>query len=73
MAQALSRTGDARTGFHYDYRLGKSIGSVTISPISLESGIHRAMSLPKCMVDVAAQIELAEKWYPKSRRQYRLA
>lgn len=66
-AQILSRSGDARTGFRYDYRLGKSIGSVTISPVSLDSGIHRATPLPKCMVDVATKVELAEKWYPKEQ------
>jgi len=66
-AQILSRTGNARTGFHYDYRLGRSIGSVTISTVSLDSGIHRAMPLPKSMVDVATQVELAEKRYPKEQ------
>jgi hypothetical protein len=66
-AQILSRSGDARTGFHYDYRLGKSLGSVTISPVSLHSGIRRAMPLPKCMVDVATKVELAEEWYPKQQ------
>lgn len=71
MAQILSRTGDARTGFHYNYRLGKSIGSVTISPIALNSGIHRATPLPKCMVDVTAKVELAEEWYPKEQTAMR--
>jgi len=66
-AQILSRSGDARTGFHYDYRLGKSLGSVTISPVSLDSGMHRAMPLPKCMADVATKVELTEKWYPKQQ------
>jgi hypothetical protein len=64
-AQILSRSGDFHSGFRYDYRLGKSIGRVTISPVSLDSSIHRSMPLPKCMVDVATKIELAEKWYPK--------
>jgi hypothetical protein len=66
-AQILNPSGDPRTGFHYDYRLGKSIGSVTISPVSLDSGIQRAMPLPKCIVDVATKVELAEKWYPKEQ------
>lgn len=66
-AQMLSHGGDARTGFHYDYRLGKSIGQVIIRPVSLDSAIHRAMPLPKCMVDVATKVELAEKWYPNEQ------
>jgi hypothetical protein len=66
-AHILSRSGVTRTGFHYDYRLGKSIGSVTISPISVDSGIHRAMPLPKCIVDVSTKVELTEKWYLKEQ------
>jgi hypothetical protein len=64
-AQILSRSGDARTGFRYDYKLGRSLGTVNISPVSLDSRIHRAMPLPKQMVDVETKVELAEKWYPK--------
>jgi len=63
-AQILSRSGDTRTGFHYDYRLGKSVGNVTISPVALDTGTHRAMPLPKYMVDVATKVDLVEKWYP---------
>ena len=66
-AQILSRSGVARTGFHYYYRLGKSIGSVTISPISVDSGIYRGMPLPKCMMDVSTKVELTEKWYLKEQ------
>jgi hypothetical protein len=66
-AQILSRSGDARNGFHYDYRLGKSVGGVTISPVSLNFPMRRAMPLPKDMVDVATKVELAEKWYPKDQ------
>ncbi|MBZ5665876.1 MAG: hypothetical protein LAO30_14835 [Acidobacteriia bacterium] len=66
-AQILSQSGDARTGFHYDYKLGKSIGSVTLSPVALDSHVRRATPLPKCMVDVAVKVVLAEKWYPKEQ------
>jgi hypothetical protein len=31
-AQILGQTGDARDGFHFEYKLEKSIGTLTISP-----------------------------------------
>src|SRR3954447_14635209 len=34
-ARVLSEGGDARAGFHFDYKLGKTVGSVTISPFAL--------------------------------------
>jgi hypothetical protein len=66
-AQILSRSGDPRSGFHFDYKLGKSIGTVAISPLEITrpSLIHRGAPLPEGIVDVTAHIELAEKWYPK--------
>jgi hypothetical protein len=64
-AQILSQSGDSRGGFHFDYKLGKSIGTVTIAPLATTSLIHRRTPLPKCMVDVSAQIEQTENWFPE--------
>jgi hypothetical protein len=64
-AQVLSRSGDAGSGFHFEYKLGKSIGTVTILPITPNSRMHRARPLPEGLVDVTADIEAAEKWFPK--------
>ena len=61
----LSQGGDARAGFHFDYKLGKTLGSVTISPLALTSRIARRMPLPSGMVDAHTSIEVAEKWFPK--------
>ncbi len=66
-AQILSRSGDARTGFHYEYKLGKSVGSVTLPPVELSSHVRRATPLPTSMLDVTAKVETTEKWYPKSQ------
>jgi hypothetical protein len=66
-AQILRRSGDARTGFHYDYKLGKSVGSVTLPPVELSSHVRRATPLPTSMLDVTAKVEMTEKWYPKSQ------
>jgi hypothetical protein len=64
-AQILRRSGDPHTGFHFDYKLAKTIGTVTISPVELSSNMHRAMRLPPGIVDVRAKVELSEKWFPK--------
>jgi len=66
-AQILSQSGDANHGFHFDYKLGKSVGSLTISPLAITSAslIHRGTPLPEGTVDVTARIEISEKWFPK--------
>jgi len=64
-AQILSRSGDPRSGFHFDYKLGKSIGTVTISPLAITPLLHRRTPLPEGVADVTADIEIAEKWFPK--------
>jgi hypothetical protein len=68
-AQILSRSGDPRHGFHYDYKLGKSIGSLMISPLTTPSPspLHRKYSLPNGTVDVRGHIEKREMWFPKER------
>jgi len=56
-AQILIQTGDANTGFHFEYKLGKSIGTLTISPLAQTSVIHRVTPLCKGLVDVTARID----------------
>lgn len=66
-AQILSRSGDPRSGFYFDYRLGKSVGTVTIFPLATTppDSVHRGGPLPKGTVDVTVRIEVAEEWFPK--------
>jgi hypothetical protein len=64
-ARILGQGGDARAGFHFDYKLGKTVGSVTISPLELTPLLSRRMPLPNGMVDAHTSIEVAEKWFPK--------
>jgi hypothetical protein len=66
-AQILSQSGDPRNGFHFEYKLGKSIGTLTISPLAITppSSIHRGVQLPSGTVEVTAEIQAAEKWFPK--------
>ncbi len=66
-AQILSQSGNPRDGFRYDYKLGKSIGTLTILPLAITapSLIHRREPLPVGTVDVTARIEQREMWFPK--------
>jgi hypothetical protein len=65
-AQILSQSGDSRDGFHFDYKLGNSFGSLKISPLAISSSPPRqGHPLPEGTVDVTAHIELTEKWFPK--------
>ncbi len=68
-AQILSQIGEARAGFRFDYKLGKTVGSVSIPPLELTPGFEdtRAGIRPhaNCTVDVHTSIDVAEKWFPK--------
>jgi hypothetical protein len=65
-AEILSQSGDARDGFHFEYKLGNSIGTLTISPLSIDSHVWRATPLRQGLVDVRARIEQTETWFPKA-------
>jgi hypothetical protein len=60
-AQILSATGDPRDGFHFDYKLGKSYGAVTISPLETD----RNPQVPEGCVQAVVDVALSEKWFPK--------
>jgi hypothetical protein len=66
-AQILNRSGDPHSGFQYDYKLDKSIGSLVIAPLETltTSPIHRSYPLPNGTVDVSVHIEEREMWFPK--------
>jgi hypothetical protein len=73
-AQILSQSGDPRDGFHFDYKLGNSFGSLTISPLAISSPPpQRGAPLPEGMVDVTAKIDLTEKWFPKEPGTMRIS
>ena len=63
-AQILSQTGNAHDGFHFAYQLGNSIGTLTISPLSINS-LHPPPPLRQGFVYVNARIDQSEKWFPK--------
>lgn len=64
-AQILKQSGDDRDGFHFEYKLGNSVGTLTIFPLRIDSAIHRAMPIRPGLVDTDARIEQSETWFPK--------
>ena len=67
-AKVLSQTGTACDRFQLDYSIGKSVGSVTISPVEITppSQAQRNYALPRCTNDVTVKIEQTEKWFPNA-------
>jgi CTP-dependent riboflavin kinase len=63
--RSLTTSGESRNGFHFEYKLGKSFGSVKILPLTINTRVHRRILLPEGTVDLATRIEVEEKWFPK--------
>lgn len=65
------QSGDPLNGFHFDYEIGKTLGSLTILPVEINpSGpIHRGPSLPAGMEDVCVRFEQVERWFPRGPRR----
>jgi len=72
-AEILSQSGDPHTGFHVSYKIGKSIGSATISPFAQSTcaGFHTdgtpvgIRELGPGTEVLAGSIAITEKWFPK--------
>jgi hypothetical protein len=64
-ALVISRNGDPQSGFQFEYRLGKSTGTITLSPLSPDSRILSLTPLPDGITDITLKIAVAEKWFPK--------
>ena len=64
-AQILNESGEPRSGFHFDYKVGKTFGSAKILPLAIDTHIPRRIPLPEGTVDVDTRIEVEEKWFPK--------
>jgi hypothetical protein len=64
-ARVVSQVGEARVGFHFDCKLGKTVGSATITPLELTPLLSRITPRPNGVVDVHTSIGIAEKWFPK--------
>jgi hypothetical protein len=60
-AQILNQSGDALDGFHFDYKLGKSLGSVAISPLRIVSVLRGCT----CQAVVHVYVSVEEKYFRK--------
>ena len=63
-ASIIGHSGDPQLGFHYSYRIGPTTGTVWLSPLRPNLGVHRGMALPEGIEDVTFTISITEKWFP---------
>jgi hypothetical protein len=63
-ARIVDEKGDVQHGFDLDYTVGKSVGSVHISPIFPFKMIHRHIAPPAGIADVQAMVRVRENWFP---------
>jgi hypothetical protein len=72
-AQVINQSGDASAGFHFTYRLGKTLGSATISPLivknwkyhTLQDGARVPVTPHDGSQEMAANIVISERWFPR--------
>ena len=64
-AEVLQQSGGPHEGFHFDYKVGKSMGTLTILPLTIDTHVRRVTPLCAGIVDVTASIEQTETWFPK--------
>lgn len=72
-AEVLSQTGNPRAGFHFQYRVNRSLGSLTISPVAIDRLVRRNQSLAEGMTDVTVTIEQTERWFAKGAGTMQIA
>jgi hypothetical protein len=64
-AQILIQSGNSQDGFHFEYKLGKGLGTLTISPLEKDLLVRRRAPLPEGVVDLTVHIEQKERWLSK--------
>jgi hypothetical protein len=69
---SVSRSGDPQKGFQFEYILGKSTGTAILSPLTLSTSIRRDSALPNGIADIALQVTIMEKWFPKGLTSHAL-
>jgi hypothetical protein len=61
----ISRSGDPAVGFHFSYKDGTSVGSVTLLPLSDRARSSLNPPLAEGVKEVRANIVISEKWFPE--------
>jgi hypothetical protein len=62
-ATIISRSGDPASGFHFSYKDGTSVGSVTFLPLSDQARSSLNSPLGERVKEVRANIVISEKWF----------
>jgi hypothetical protein len=62
-ATIISRNGDPASGFHFFYKDGTSVGSVTLLPLSDQARSSLNSPLGERVKEVRANIVISEKWF----------
>ena len=60
----ISRSGDPASGFHFSYKDGTSVGSVTLLPLSDQAWSSPNPALAEGVRVVRANIVISERWFP---------
>jgi len=63
-ASVVDHHGDPDAGYDFDYRLGNSVGTVTLLPMKPNPRIHRNTPLPEGISDMTVEVVAVEKWFP---------
>ncbi len=63
-ATVIDHDGDPQKGYHFDYRLAKSAGTIRLFPMGPDPGVHRNTPSPEGISDVIVRIEVTERWFP---------
>lgn len=69
-SQIIAASGDLRTGFQYDYSIGKTKGSVFINPLVLADSTFAGQVGPGQLA-VKLHVRISETWYKASEKSCR--
>jgi hypothetical protein len=61
----ISRSGDPASAFHFSYKDGTSVGSVTLFPLSHQARSSLNPPLAEGVKEVRANIVISGKWFPQ--------
>ena len=64
-AQVLYQTGDARQGFHFDYKAGKTMGDVTVEPLKIDRTLPVSCAPETACGEIGVELHIVihEKWF----------
>ena len=66
-SQIIAASGDLRTGFQYDYAVGKAKGSVFVDPFVLADSTFSGQAGPGQLA-VKIRVRISETWYKASEK-----